>query len=398
MRVCMITHSAYEIDNRVIRYAEALAARGDSVEVIALRRSPDLEKEEIINGVRIHRIQDRFQKRERSLREFLWPLCRFLVKASRCATRLHKQKPFSLIHVHNFPDFMVFAAWYPKLRGAKVILDIHDLMPEFVESKMARRKSRLFSSVLKCVERVSAFMADHVILANDLWVEKYIRRAASSSKCSVFINNVDRRIFHPRARRRDDNKKIAIFPGGLQWHQGVDVAIRAFSILRSRLPESEFHIYGDGNMKAELINLAEELGLNGSVRFFEPVDIYSIAEKIAEADIGVVAKRASSFGNEAYSTKILELMASGVPVVVSNTAVDRYYFDDSEVRFFESESSDELSGAMFDILTNDQLRARMIENGSRCAARNDWTSRKDEYRELVASLCEGPDKSELAVR
>ena len=37
----MITHSFYESDNRVIRYAETLAQRGDSVEVFALRRSPE---------------------------------------------------------------------------------------------------------------------------------------------------------------------------------------------------------------------------------------------------------------------------------------------------------------------------------------------------------------------
>ena len=47
-RVCMITHSFYESDNRVIRYAETLAQRGDAVEVLALRRNPETPREEII--------------------------------------------------------------------------------------------------------------------------------------------------------------------------------------------------------------------------------------------------------------------------------------------------------------------------------------------------------------
>ncbi len=36
------------------------------------------------------------------------------------------------------------------------------------------------------------------------------------------------------------------------------------------------------------------------------------------ADLGVVPKRAEGFGNEAFSTKILEFMACGVPVLVSS--------------------------------------------------------------------------------
>src|ERR1041384_147424 len=117
----MITHSFYERDNRVKRYAEALVQRGESVEVISLRRSPDVPYEDVINGVNVHRVQDRFGKKERSMASFLFPLLRFLLVSSRRLNKLHKQKPFDLVHVHNFPDFMVFGAWYVRLAGAKVV-------------------------------------------------------------------------------------------------------------------------------------------------------------------------------------------------------------------------------------------------------------------------------------
>jgi len=66
-------------------------------------------------------------------------------------------------------------------------------------------------------------------------------------------------------------------------------------------------------MKPSLIALAEELGLNGSVRFFNPLRHPANRDVMAEADLGVVPKRADSFGNEAYSTKIMEFMSLGVP-------------------------------------------------------------------------------------
>ena len=49
-----------------------------------------------------------------------------------------------MIHVHSVPDFLVFAALVPKLLGARIILDIHDILPEFYASKFgASKDSRL---------------------------------------------------------------------------------------------------------------------------------------------------------------------------------------------------------------------------------------------------------------
>jgi len=64
--VCMVTFSFYENDNRVLRYAEALAERGDEVEVLALRRAPELPREETLRRVRVIRLRDRFDNSGRS--------------------------------------------------------------------------------------------------------------------------------------------------------------------------------------------------------------------------------------------------------------------------------------------------------------------------------------------
>jgi glycosyltransferase involved in cell wall biosynthesis len=384
----MITHSFYESDNRVIRYAETLAQRGDAVEVFALRRSPETPREETITGVKVFRIQDRFSKDKQSKSaDFLWPLLRFLASSSWWTTRRHWRQRYDVVHVHNIPDFMVFAAWYPKLTGTPVILDIHDIVPEFFGSKFGASERSVLVRALKIVEKLSAAFASRVILANHLWLEKYTARSARKEKCSVFINHVDERIFHPRQRTRSDDKPVVMFPGGLQWHQGLDIAVRAFAKLRQRLPDAEFHIYGDGNMKPKLIDLAQELGLNGSVRFCNPMRIQQIAAVMAEADLGVVPKRADSFGNEAYSTKIMEFMSLGVPMVVSSTRIDRYYFNDSVVRFFESGNADALAEAMFEVLSNGELRRGMVARASEYVSRNSWENRKGDYLKLVDSLC-----------
>jgi glycosyltransferase involved in cell wall biosynthesis len=381
----MITHSFYEGDYRVMRYAEALVQRGDSVDAFVLRRSPELPDEEVINGVNVYRIQNRFSKNARTKLGFLFPLLRFLAVSSWQLSRRHWREHYDVVHVHNIPDFLVFAAWYPKLTGSRIILDVHDVVPELFATVFDVSADSFWVSALKLMEKISGRFADHVILSNHLWGEKYTSRTACNEKCSVFINHVDTSIFKPRPRKPRE-KPIIIFPGGLQWHQGLDIAIQAFKKLRQRMPEAEFHIYGDGPMKPDLIALTKGLLLGDSVRFFETLRLKEIAEVMAQADLGVVPKRADTFGNEAFSTKILEFMAVGVPVVASSTKVDRYYFDDSLVRFFPSGDVDAMADAMYAVLTDPELQSEFVSRGREHAARNNWASRKAAYLDLIDSL------------
>jgi glycosyltransferase involved in cell wall biosynthesis len=385
-RIGMITHSFYETDNRVTRYAEALAERGDQVDVIALRRSPSSRAIETLNGVHVSRIQYRFKKSEQTTAAYFWPMLRFLIASSCRLTNRHLKRPYDVLHIHNMPDFLVFAAWYPKLTGVKLILDIHDIVPELYGSKFGAGRRKGTMTLLKCMERISATFANHVIVSNHLWLEKYTSRTRTAHRSSVYINNVDTRVYRPNRTRPDDGRLIILFPGGLQWHQGLDIALNAFSKISPELPNVVFHIYGDGNMKGALVKQAAELGLNGKVQFFDPVPIHEIVKVMANADLGVVPKRADSFGNQAYSTKIMEFMSLGVPVVVSKTEIDQYYFNDSVVRFFESGNINALAEAMVEILKNPERRREQVANALVYSERHGWDSRKASYLSLVDSL------------
>lgn len=385
-RVCMVTHSFYENDNRVMRYAEALAARGDHVDVLSLRRSLELPEYQKAEGVHVHRILTRVGKQERSKIEYFLSWLRFLWKSGWWLFRHHRQDAYDLIHVHNMPDFLAYAALYPRLRGAKIILDIHDIVPEFYTSKFGAAQRSLTRTVLELAEKASAKIVDHVIISNHLWKDKYASRTGTLNRCSVFINNVNTQVFVRQPPRIPDGRRIIIFPGGLQWHQGLDIAIQAFAQVCQTIPNAEFHIYGDGNMKPSLIQLTQQLGLEAQVHFFEPVSVKQVAKLMANADLGVVPKRADSFGNEAYSTKIMEFMSVGVPAVISNTKIDQYYFDDTVVRFFESGNVDALASAIIEILSDEQKRKRLIDNALEYSHRNSWEIRKNDYFTIVDRL------------
>jgi glycosyltransferase involved in cell wall biosynthesis len=380
----MLGYTFYDSDNRVMRYAETLAAYGDRVDVIALR-SPDGAQESTINGVNLFGIQTRIQN-ESGKASYLYRLLKFLVRSSWVLWRRHRTIKYDLIHVHSVPDFLVLAAFLPKLTGAKVILDIHDVLPELYASKFGESNQSLVYKALLMVERVSARFADHVIIANDLWRNRLIQRSIPAAKCTTIMNYPDCTIFRRSGRTRNDGRFVILYPGSLNWHQGLDISIRALAKIADRVPQVDLHIYGNGPEEQNLKALASRLGLESRVIFRDCVSLREVAPIMENADLAVVPKRSNAFSNEAFSTKTLEFMAMGVPLIVAATAIDQYYFQDSQVMFFRPEDDDDLAAAMLKLIESPELRREFIAKGLKFAEINDWERKKSLYLDIVSSL------------
>jgi glycosyltransferase involved in cell wall biosynthesis len=104
------------------------------------------------------------------------------------------------------------------------------------------------------------------------------------------------------------------------------------------------------------------------------------------SDLGVVPKRNDGFGNEAFSTKIFEFMAEDVPVIVSSTAIDRYYFNNSVVRFFEANNEKSLAEAMLQLIQHPEQRQELVQNAREFIKDYTWEKNKGVYLDLVDKL------------
>jgi len=368
----------------VLRYAETLARHGYKVDAVVLRGEGQPEHE-VVNGVRIFRIQRRVRN-EKSRLGYLGKLLLFFFRSMFFLTWEQFREPYDLIHVHTVPDFEVFAALIPRLTGSKIILDIHDILPEFYASKFNVSTESLTFRLMVAMERMSIAFSDHVIAANHLWEKRLIGRSVKPSKCTTFLNFPDTRILQPRGRNRNDGKFIILYPGTLTYHQGLDIALRAFSLISQRAPEAEFHMYGFGDQMEYLKSLISELGLEKRVFLKAPMPLRQISSVIENSDLGIVPKRKDSFGNEAFSTKILEFMSLGVPVIVSDTTIDTYYFNNSIVQFFQANDERSLADAMLLLIKNADLRKSLVTNANEFIKKYTWDTNQGTYLELVRSL------------
>jgi glycosyltransferase involved in cell wall biosynthesis len=377
----MLAYTYYEPDARVRRYAETLAKRGDQVEAIVLGKEKS-GFHYILKGVKLYILQTRKPNEKAHILRIL----QFLFRSAVLLTRQHLKSPYQVIHVHNLPDFLVFATIIPKFLGAKIILDIHDILPECYATRFSKTQTGVRFRFLTLVEKMSCAFSDHVIVSNHIWQKTLVSRSVKQEKCTVILNYPDESIFYKRPRTEKDNKFIMIYPGYWIWHQGIDIAIRAVSIIKDQVPALEFHIYGGGDDQSTLEGLVFDLGLQNRVFLKKVVPTTEMAEIIANADLGVEPKRNYGFANEALSTKIMEFMAVGIPVIASDTKVHKYYFNDRVLKFFRAGDENSLAESMLLLIRDSELRKQLVSNAGAFVEGYLWKKKKDEYLKLIDSL------------
>jgi glycosyltransferase involved in cell wall biosynthesis len=317
---------------------------------------------------------------------------RFLASSSLLLSSKHFRNRYDLIHIHSVPDFLVFAACLPRLTGAKIVLDIHDVLPELFAAKFNIPPGSLTFQSLLLVEKLCAAFAHHVIIANDIWREKLICRSLTPSKCTTILNYPMHIVPQGCNRQEARSRFIILYPGSLNYHQGVDIAIQAFALVKNLIPESEFHIYGEGAELGNIVRLIQHLGLEERVFLRPHVPHEEILRIMENADLGIDPKRTDGFANEALGGKIFEFMALGVPVIVSDSRTNKYYFNESVVRFCRGGDAAGLAQSILALHEDKDATSRQVQNAHEFVQGYEWDVRMSIYLKLVDSLVQSTRK------
>ena len=386
MKICMVSYSQYEFDNRVHRYAKSRIDRGDRVDVVCLGAEGQ-PRQEMWHGARLYRIQTRDYKEKNPL-DYMVRMVMFFIRSSVVCTRLHFRYRYHVFHFHNIPDFGVFCTLIPRMTGAKVIHDIHDLVPEFYQRKFGLGPDHAVVRFLKLVERTACCFAHHVITVTSLWKETVVGRSVSERKCSVVLNSPDPDLFFPGPPRKEDPSKPfrLVYHGNLTEIFGVDLAVRAMECVHREWPDVTLSVYGQGRTVEELRALAAHLGVQSVVDFLEPLPRHRIAEVLRHVDAGIDPKRDGVLAGEGLSSKCMEYLATGLPAVVSRIKVARIYYDDSMVLFFSPGDHEDLARKICQLRRDRDLRLRLSRNAVRFGQKHGWPVYESVYNTVLLSL------------
>ncbi len=395
----MLAHACYLTDPRIRREAETLAEKGYDIHVIALseklngvmQRGPST-----VNGVQIHRLPVS-RKRGTSLR-YLYEYTMVLLLGALKVASLHFQRRLNVVHVHNMPDILVLAGLAPRLSGATLVLDVHDPMPELYRSWGHDLNSPMVR-LLRIQERISCRLADRVISVNDTMRENLRNKGIPDEKIFIVHNFPDRSHF-PLSEERATwperkDRLVILYCGTVTEHYDLGLAVRAMANLKGLVPIT-LKIMGEGNKLQEVLELASSLGVRDSIELVGRVPLEQVGSEMRKADLGISCHQAGIFGDLYFSTKIVEYLTQGLPVLSPRTYTIHKYLPDDSIFYFEPGKLADLTDKIQYIWEHpSEVLARLNRARTRLE-RLSWQAEKGRFSEFYAALLQDPSRPAVA--
>ena len=242
--------------------AKSFVKNGHEVDVITsyprnvylTEEGKDYSLDEVIDGINVHRCDDRYLRRIpliRGISQFIIPR----IYASRYR-KLGKSFDACLIYIPPLPLYR-FAKKVKRMSGLRSVLNFQDFHPQELTDVGAER-NRFIIGNLKKLEREAYGHSDHITVLSEGGVDYILNRGGDCSNISHIYNGTRMELletnkFKSNFKKREgiENKLLISYAGVLAPYQCVDTILDAANEL-SEDGEIIFYVIGDGNSREGL--------------------------------------------------------------------------------------------------------------------------------------------------
>jgi glycosyltransferase involved in cell wall biosynthesis len=320
-------------DKRVWPESRTLIEAGYEVVVICPQGDGrDAAAFELLEGVEINRYPARFANGSTLsyLREYATALWRMLWLAWRVGGR----RGFDVVHACNPPDLLLLAALPLKLRGARLIFDQHDLVPELYQCRFGQ--GGILYRLARIAERLTFRLADVVISPNESYRRLALRRGGKRPEDVFVVRNApEASRLHPQAGEpalKRGRAHLLAYVGVMGPQDGLDLAMQALGHLRRLRDDWHAVFVGDGDVLEGMRELAHRVGVADRVEFtgFLQEDD-GVRRVLASADVCLAPEPKNPLNDASTLIKIAEYMAMERPIVAFDLAESRVTAGDAAV-------------------------------------------------------------------
>ncbi len=270
----------------------------------------------------------------------------FVRKVRECAAYLRANK-IDLVHSHDFYT-NVFGMAAATLAGVKVrvaskreTVGMRSRGQEFVEGLAYKRATAVVAN--------SDAVRDHLIASSVPRAK--IRTLYNGVDVSLFSSEHDLEGVCKRLGLPDDKRFITLVANLRHDVKNVPMFLRTAKNVIKEVPDAHFVIAGEGELDAELRQVADDLKLSESVTFLGRCE--NVPALLDASFACVLTSNAEGFANS-----ILEYMAAGKPVVATNVGGAAEAIIDGETGYLVETNDDRaMAGRLIELLCNETKAA-----------------------------------------
>jgi glycosyltransferase involved in cell wall biosynthesis/peptidoglycan/xylan/chitin deacetylase (PgdA/CDA1 family) len=388
-RILVIRQNTVMFDPRVRREVAALLDAGHEVDVIGVRDEGEAARERA-GALTYYRLPGWLKSPGGSPVGYALRYGGFLLAAALLSGALHLRRRYALVQVHTLPDFLVFAAAIPKALGARVVLDLHEMMTEFFSTKFGAPPGSRAWRLVAAVEQASIRFADFAFTCTNEMRETFVARGADPDRLGVVLNSSEEDVFdvtrHPPRGSRNGHF-VVLCHGSVEQRYGIDTAIEAVALLRDEIPGLRLKIMGAGTYVEPARALAGQLGVADRVAFNGRwVPLAQLLEAIAACDVGLVAMKRDPFRDLTHCNKMYDLVTMRRPVVMSRTRSVQAYFDERCFEYFASDDPQALARALERLYRQPERRADLVRRAAEALEPYRWPHQRAIYQGYIARV------------
>jgi len=386
--VCHLLYEEYPRDPRVRRYVNALNSTGKKCIVVCSKKKNE-KYFEVLGGNLIYRIP--VSKKRGSFFLTLLEYLLFAWISSFLLLYLQLRYRFRIVHVHTLPDFLIFAALWNKIFGAKLILDLHEIFPELYMARTGAAYDSFKVKLLILAEKYSIKLANKVITIHDNAKDIFVKRNnLNDEKISVVMNSVDPSEF-PEPAKPDENEFIIIYNGTIVKLLNLTMVVDALAMLKQQIPPDDFkrlvfRLYGDGPALNDILSLAETLGVTDKVEYMGYLQPAEMRKEVLKTGVLILPPLKNIYSDLFYTIKLIETIYLKIPVIATKLNTYQRYYSGDSLFYFESGNTNELAERIKEVYYNKPLVQQKTASARADYDKLSWEIMRERYLKVVNEL------------
>jgi glycosyltransferase involved in cell wall biosynthesis len=397
VRVCVLLEWSLNRDSRAQRTARSLS-RVAQVDIYFVKHhagevvDPDLFNE----NVQLFPID-----REKSVLDVVLRHSFFYLEGRHMVGEVLKtQRQYDAIYAHDLPTS--YAAYrLAKELGAKIIYDVHDLYIETINQQFPRNASfvklmifRLLMKFMKSVgrtwERRFLKQVDLVLTTNPSY-QQYLKSNYTIRRIKVVTNYPEYREVERTTRLYKvldigEEKSLVLYHGILGDGRSLELIIASAAYFNDN---NVLVMIGNGPLEGKLKSIVKSRNLESKVRFIEHLKYEELFSYASSATLGILLIEPINLSKEfATANKVTEYMASGIPVLASDSPEHRRIVGEAQCGFVRSFKCERELAEFINEVTSDRERLARIGATAQKAfkERFNWANEEPAFLDAMQEL------------